>query len=919
MKKQSINLVVNGQQQELQVDPETPLLFVLRNDLGLKSPKYGCGDELCGACKVLVDGQAVPSCQLPVKQVQDLAITTLEGLGSGDILHPLQEAFIEEQASQCGYCTAGMIIAAQGLLNRKRYPTDEDIRQALAANLCRCGVYDRVRRAIKMRIGRTEDPLCTVRVAETTEGPSPPLAGLPAPIQDTPELDAWVRVNDDETITLYSGKVDYGQGLKTALAQIGAEELDVRVDQIRMIMADTVQTPDEGMTVGSMSLETSGNAIRWAAAAARHFLLSIANEELEAALDQLRVNEGIIYDQQTGRNITYWQLFAGRRFGRLISGNYPPKRPDEHRLIGQSIPRLDLAEKVTGNGFIHSLALPGMVYGRVVRPPHSRARLESVDMEKARQMSGVLKVVRDGSFLAVIAEREEQAIDAMNALRENARWIGESGLPPADSQYDALLNQPDRSFHIFDGATVIDAAPIDEEGMASVPGAKSGSPIDPPPGTTQTLRAQYRRPFQMHAALGPSAAVALSSGGHLTLWTHSQGVYPLRAAIAGVLGLEEACVRVVYRPGPGVYGHNGADDAALDAALLAVALPDRPVSLQWTRADEHAWEPYAPAMVMDLAASLNAAGEVIDWRHDVWSPGHIGRAQTGGGVSGLLAAWHLTKPFARPQSKPSMGRHAGGHRNADPLYAFPQRRIVKHFLADSILRTSSMRGLGAFANVFAIESFMDELAYAVGVDPLAFRLRHLADERAREVLLAAAEEAGWSSGKPSSEGKLPVDGAPSWSGNRGWGLAFAQYKNQQTYTAVVVELTVDQASGEIDLERAVIAADAGQIINPDGLSNQLEGGFIQAASMALCEQVNFDKRGIISTDWESYPILRFSNAPVIKTVLLNRPFRPHVGGGEASLGPTPAAIGNAIFDALGLRLRDIPFTPERVKAALAGR
>ncbi len=889
MPEEEIALTVNGRLHQLQVDPETPLLTILRNDLGLKSPKFGCGEEQCGACKVLVDGQAVPSCQLPVKQVQGLPVTTLEGLGTTAELHSLQEAFIEEQAAQCGYCTAGMIIAAQGLLNRQRYPTDADIREALADNLCRCGAYDRVRRAIKLRIGRPENPAYEVRTEEGARPVSP--AELPHPIQQTPDLDAWIRIDAAETITLFSGKVDYGQGLRTALAQLGAEELDVALERVRVTMADTAQTPDEGMTVGSMSLETSGNAIRCAAAEARHIMLSVAMEELEAPLARLVVDDGVIRDPASGRQVSYWQLFGGRKFGRLISGKSKPKTPDQRRIVGSPAKRLDLPAKVTGTGFLHDLSLPDMVYGRVVRPPHFQARLLSVAVEATGRLPGVLRVVRNGSFLGVIAEREEQAVKAMEFLREGARWQGQTGLPPQENLCDTLLAQSrtfdlDHSFLIVDGSTVDDAIPI----------------IEPPAAAAHTLSARYQRPFQMHASLGPSAAVAHLADGQLTVWTHAQGVYPLRAAIAGVLGMDEVNIRVIFMDGPGVYGHNGVDDAALDAALLARALSGRPLFLQWTRADEHSWEPYTPAMVVDMAASQNAAGDIVDWNHDVWSPSHLGRSQTAGGFSGLLAAWHLAKPFDKPCRRPALGSHAGGHRNADPLYTFPRRRIVKHFLADTLLRTSSMRGLGAYANIFAIESFMDELAHAAGVDALEFRLRHLADERARAVLLAAAEKAGWPAGEP-----IP---------GRGRGLAFAQYKNRQAYAAVVVELTVDEATGEIQLQRAVIAADAGQIINPDGLSNQLEGGFVQSASMTLYEQVSFDEQGITSTDWESYPILRFPNAPLIETVLLNRPDQPHVGAGEASQGPTPAAIANAIFNAAGIRLRDIPFRPERVKAAL---
>jgi CO/xanthine dehydrogenase Mo-binding subunit len=497
-------------------------------------------------------------------------------------------------------------------------------------------------------------------------------------------------------------------------------------------------------------------------------------------------------------------------------------------------------------------------------------------------MPGVNQVVRDGSFLGVIAEREEQAVQAMKALRETATWESEGRLPPQETLFDYLLSQPDQAFLVVDGT------PVDEP----IP------PIQAPVGAAQTLSATYCRPYHAHASLGPSAAVAQLVDGKLTVWTHSQGVCPLRAALAQVLAMPEDNIQAVHVDGPGCYGHNGADDAALDAALLARAAPGRPVSLKWKRADENAWEPYGSATVIKMQASMSAGGEVIDWNHDVWGYTHLGRARAGGSASALLAAWHLARPLPKPQPRPTMGHQVGIHRNADPLYSFPRRRIVKHFLADSALRTSALRGLGAYANIFAIESFIDELAHAAGADPVEYRLRYLVDERARAVIKAAAEKAG-----PRPEG-------------RGRGIAFARYKNRQSYVAVVVDLQVHRDSGHIGLERAVIAADAGQIVNPDGLSNQLEGAFIQSASWTLKEQVTFDRQGVISTDWHSYPILRFRDAPKIETVLLNRPGQPYLGIGEGAHGPVPAAIANAVFDAATIRLRQIPFTPERVRAAL---
>ncbi|MFL7891481.1 MAG: molybdopterin cofactor-binding domain-containing protein [Anaerolineales bacterium] len=889
---QEFFLEVNGQVQRVESDPDTPLLFILRNDLKLKGVKYGCGSEQCGSCKVIIDGQAVPTCKLPVKNVQGLSITTIEGLGTPEKLHHLQQAFVEEQAFQCGYCTPAMITTAQGLLNQVRYPGDSDIRAAFEKNLCRCGTYDRVRRAIKLGIGRP-DPMPNFEVLNKYDLPSSaaPKQGhsLPYSLMQNPELDSWIHIEPQDTITVFTGKVELGQGIKTALALIAAEELSVNLDRIRVAPTDSAFSPDEGLTVGSMSLETSGEAVRWAAAEAKGVMLSVAFEELEASLDRLEIIDGTIRDPVSGRSTTYWQLFGGRSFGREVTGATPPKSAENYTLLGNANQRLDAAAMVSGGTtFIHDLDLPGMVHGRVLRPPNQDSKLVSINEQLINDIPGLLKVVRDGSFLAVICEHEHQAVAALERLEQAVEWDGAVGLPDPELVYEDLLTQPCQSYLVEDGTPVEGNIPA----------------VEIPAAATQTLQATYFRPFQMHASLGPSAAVAHMANGKLTLWVHSQGVYPIRAAISQVLGMEIDHIHVIHVEGPGCYGHNGADDAALDAALLAQAYPGAPVSLKWRRADEHAWEPYGPATVIKLQSSLDSGGSVIDWNHDVWSYPHLGRARAGEKTSGLLGAWYLSNPYTRPELLPVLAPHVGSHRNADPLYSFPKKRIVKHFIPRSPLRTSALRGLGSFANVFAIESFMDELAHAAGIDPLAFRLKHLQDERARTVIQTLVRKAGW-----ESHPQKRVNG-------RGQGVAFAQYKNRQCYAAVAVELEVEKESGQINLQRVIIAADAGQIVSADGLSNQLEGSFVQAASWTLYEQVTFDQQGVTSRDWDSYPILNFQQAPRIETVLINRPGLPFLGAGEAAQGPAPAAIANAVFDAIGVRLRKIPFTPARVKSAL---
>ncbi|TFG68660.1 MAG: xanthine dehydrogenase family protein molybdopterin-binding subunit, partial [Anaerolineales bacterium] len=766
---------------------------------------------------------------------------------------------------------------------RNPHPSDEAIRRALAGNLCRCGVYDRIYRAVKRASGEVPDaPIYTLQNPDSSESQTIPAHSLPSPLAHTPDLDAWVRFNRDETVTLFSGKMEMGQDLRTSIAMIGADELDVSLERIRVVMADTEQSPDEGYTGSSMSLETSGNAVRYASAEVRHIALSIAYEELEAPVERLTISDGTISDPVTGRSVSYWAIFGGRKIGMKFTGSVEPKSAANYKVVGAPAQRLDLVAKVTGKAvFVHDLDFPGMVHGRVVRPPNAWAQLIDFKADHVAKLPGVLKIVHNGSFLAVIAKREEQAVLAMEALRDSASWEPGGPLLTLDKLYDTMLHQPAES------ALVVTGMPVD----SPIP------PIEVPDNAAQTLSATYTRPYHAHAALGPSAAVAQFVDGTLTVWSHTQGAYPMRAGIAHILGMPESDIHVLHVDGPGCFGHNGADDAALDAALLAQSLPGHPISLKWMRADENAWEPYGAATVVKLQASLDKQGDVVSWNHDVWGFSHSSRTRDEGQNSGLLAAWYLEEPFTPPQLHPMRGIQSGVHRNAEPLYTFPGKRIVKHFLPDSPLRVSAQRGLGAFANTFAMETFVDEVAHAAGQDPVAFRLRYLTDERAIAVIKAVVKKAGE---KPAGMGR---------------GVAFAQYKNRQSYIAAVADLEVDVETGRITLHKGYVAADAGQIVHPDGLSNQIEGTSIQSASWTLKEQVTFDENGITSLDWRSYPILRFNEAPSIETVLVNRPGYPYLGIGEGAMGPISAAISNAVFDATGIRLRDIPFTPEKFKAA----
>ncbi|HEX9808474.1 MAG TPA: molybdopterin cofactor-binding domain-containing protein [Alphaproteobacteria bacterium] len=707
---------------------------------------------------------------------------------------------------------------------------------------------------------------------------------LPGSLRKSPAIDSWIAVNADGTITARTGKVEIGQGIKTAIALIAAEELDVALERIRVVSGVTGETADEGVTSGSGSMEQSGRAMRQVAAEARAVLVALAADRLDVEASALEVEDGAVRSPATNQQVTYWEILGGKPFGRDATGEAQPKKASSFRLVGRDVPELDGVAKVTGGPvFIHDLAMPGMLHARLARPPSYSARLQSVDTKAAEAVPGVVKVVRDGRYLAVIAETEWAAMRARVALAESARWEEEATLPDEERLYEWLVSNETAAHPVVDGTPTEDPVPD----------------IAPPEGAALTLEATYGRPYHMHGSLGPSAAAALAEDGRLTIWSAAQGPYPLQRAVAGALGMKPEAITVHHVQGAGCYGHNGADDAAFDAALLALQVPGRPVHVQWLRADEHRWEPYGPGMVVATSASLDGDGNVIDFNLDLWSTTHQGRPRPTSDTSGLLGAWLREHAIPKPESKPNFSNESGAHRNANPYYDFPRRRIVAHFVKETPLRTSSFRGLGNYANIFAIESFMDELAHASGQDPLAFRLRHLSDERGRAVLEAVAEAIGWPPGNPGT--------------GRGKGIAFNRYKNGKAYCAVAVEAEVDEASGAIRIVRAVVAGDAGQVVNPGGLRNQLEGGVLQAISWTLKERVRFDPVRVTSVDWESYPILTLREAPRVESILIDRADAPYLGTGEGSQGPGGAAIANAAFNAIGVRLRELPLTPDRVR------
>ena len=671
------------------------------------------------------------------------------------------------------------------------------------------------------------------------------------------------------------GKVEIGQGIVTALAQIAADELDVDLARVQMVRTSTVGSPNEGVTSGSLSVQHSGRAIRQACAEIRQMFLAAASDRLGVAPDALAINDGTISGPGNIQT-SYWELTDEVALDRHAIPGAVPKSSAQRALAGNSVQRLDVPDKVFGHPrFIHDTMLPGMLHGRVLRSELAAATLTALKEDGARAVAGLVAVVRDGNFAGVVSETEAGAEAALHALRKGATWSPGEALPDENQLSDWLKTQPAES-------TIIASK------TASQPGEKK-----------RTMRRQYARPYIAHASIAPSCAMAQWTGNdRVRVWSHSQGVYLLRSDLAMVLKLPPDHITVEHMEGAGCYGHNAADDVALDAVLLAKAAGGRPVRVLWSRADEMSHAPFGAAMRIEIEADLDAQGEIVDWRHNLWSNGHTARPGRADQPA-LLAATELAKPFPRMIStNPPQANGGGGDRNSIPLYDFPSWRIESHRLLTMPVRTSALRTLGAQGNVFAIESFLDEVAAERNEDPVAFRLRHLSDARAQDVIRAAARRASW---KPA-----PRDGT-------GYGLGFARYKNTGAYCAVVAQI---EGAEDISVKRLTIAVDVGEAINPDGVINQIEGGAIQATSWVLKERVRFDATRITSNSWTEYPILRFSEVPQVEVEVMARPDMEPLGAGEAAHGPVSAAIANAVFDALGVRVRNLPITRDNLIAAM---
>ena len=697
-----------------------------------------------------------------------------------------------------------------------------------------------------------------------------------ASLAANPLVSSWLDVQEDGTVILRVGKVELGQGIHTALSQIAIGELGLPPGKLVVAPVSTAGSPDEGFTAGSMSTQVSGAAVRAACATARRLFIEAAAAKAGVPARSLSVIDGDIRTPEGEIVGSYGSLAGQVNLG--FEAAEPPQETDGSAQ--PDLQRLDLPDKIFGRPrFIQDLELPGMLHARVIRPPLLRAVLRDIPEDARVSLAPSVQVVRDGDFLAVLSEREEAAAAAADALSQRVIWEPAEELPDQSGLAAWLRAQPSETSVL-----------VNEQ--------EDGRERD-----ETVVRASYSRGLLAHASIAASCALARFDGRVLEVWSHTQGIYPLRGAIAGAFGMRQSDVVVRHVEGAGCYGHNAADDAAFDAALLARRTGGRPVRVLWDRAAELGSGPLASAMTADVSAGIGADGGVSNWTYDVWSNGYTSRPGYAGNP-GLLANGYRHGGRPLPASvDPGLEAGLGSGRNAVPPYTFGSACVATHRVLSMPIRTSAIRSLGAHFNVFAIESFMDELAAAAGADPLAFRLALLDDERARAVISAAAEGAGWAQRRKAAAARADT----------GLGLGYARYKNAGAYCAAVAEV---EATESVRVRRIVVAVDVGHVVNMDGVRNQIEGGAVQAVSWTLKEQVRFGRDGITSLNWETYPVLRFSETPHVDVVVINRPGLPVVGAGECAAGPVAGAIANGLCAAIGVRVRALPLTAENVVQAI---
>ena len=685
---------------------------------------------------------------------------------------------------------------------------------------------------------------------------------LPRSMRREKNVNGWLQVLEDGRIRVLSGKVELGQGISIAIRQVAAEELDMDLDKVEVHLAETGVTPNEGYTGASASIQNSAMSVRYAAATARMELLELASKKLGIVNEELVLYDGRVSVKASNRFLTFPEILEGIQLEKEVTTPVQIKTKNEYRYVGKAIPRTDIEEMVQGKvTYIHDLRFPGMVHARVVRPPGYESELLQIDDSGLKgEVSGVLKIVVKGNFVGIITQREYQAVKAERHLKSHTKWTASAPLPETENLFK----------HIKKIAKKPETIKNEGDFEAVTPGM-------------QTIKSRYTKPYLMHGSMGPACGIAMYDGEVLHVWSHSQGIYPLREALASMFKMDSDKIHIISVPGAGCYGHSTADDAATDATLLAIEYPNKHVRVQWSRHDEQAWDPYGPAMITELEASLDDTGRINSWKSEVWTDSHSTRPNSDAGT--LLGARYLEKPFRMK----SRGYLAGGHRNADPYYRIANIQLNAHYY-EGPLRVSSLRSLGSFANIFAIESFMDELAEKAEKDPLEFRLEHTDDQRAIAVIKKMVQ---LTASQKMNEGE-------------GIGYAFMRYKNTDAYITVAAKVSVDKEKGKVQILKLWAVVDVGEVINLDGIINQTEGGIIQAASWTLKEQVTFNTNEVTSTDWITYPILRFSETPEVEVAIIDRPNEPVSGGGEVPMPPTGAAIANAVYRACGTRVYELP-------------
>ncbi|HUA31278.1 MAG TPA: molybdopterin cofactor-binding domain-containing protein [Streptosporangiaceae bacterium] len=874
----AFTIIVNGAEREVTDGDARSLLEVLREDLGITGPKLGCGEGACGACTVLVGRRAVTSCTTPAAEVTGQRITTVEGLAEDGVLHPVQQAWLENGAMQCGYCTPGWLTGTAALLNRVSRPDDERIAAELAGHVCRCCTYPRILRAIRRAAELMEQPEFLEPMPETAEPgaaepeSAEPESAEPAPAGAAPwdqardaasffeELpdglvtvvaddpagasgagpgrwggpdDAWVHVGADGSVTAFTGKVEAGQGTRTALGTLVAEELAVPAARVRVVMGNTDLSPFDLGTFGSRSMPIAAPPLRAAAAAARRVLRDAAAERFGLPAEALTVAGGVVAGPDGAPSVGYGELLAGVRRVEKIPSDAPVTPPPAWREAGRPAPAARGAEVVTGaKRFPADLRLDGMLHGCVLRPPAYGAMLRDVDTRPAESLPGVT-VVRDGPFIGVVAPTSAAARRGVDAIE--AGW-DRTPQPGPDDLADYLRSHP-----------------IEGEGFSAAFRREEGDVDAALAAGPARLTAQYTAAYIAHVPLEPRSAVAAWRDGHLTVWTGTSTPFRARGELARALGVPDRAVHVIVPDYGGGFGGKHGSTVAAEAAWLARAT-GRPVKVQWNRNEEFHWGYLRPAALIDISASASAGGELTGWSHRNINSGAVG----------------LASP-----------------------YRVSNQRLV-YQPADSPLPQGSYRALAATANHFARESHIDDLAGQAGADPLEFRLRHLDDDRLAAVFSAAAERIGWPGGGP--------DGS-------GIGIAGGMEKGGRVATAAAVRVDAD---GTLHVDRLVTAFDCGAVVNPDNLANQIEGAAMMGLGGALFEAIDFADGQIRNASLSEYRVPRLPDLPDVDVVLVDRPDQPSAGGGETPIVAVAPAIGNAIFRACGVRLRSMPLAPQGI-------